>query len=178
MITPDDIYSKTNNGLDIILYYYPQAREALEGNKLFKLRDEKTASASIKQFNNVYKVTDFGDDGRAIGPIDICMREENLSFTEAIFRLADRYNVEKILSKDVNKANIEKRPATNDEEEGHFSFELNKDFTENELRILVPKGNTPEELAKIRDACKRYSWFSVKYYTPNQKQGNNYHKIE
>lgn len=165
MITPDDIYSKTNNGLDIILYYYPQAREALEGNKLFKLRDEKTASASIKQFNNVYKVTDFGDDGRAIGPIDICMREENLSFTEAIFRLADRYNVEKILSKDVNKANIEKRPATNDEEEGHFSFELNKDFTENELRILVPKGNTPEELAKIRDACKRYSWFSVKYYT-------------
>ena len=37
----------------------------------------------------------------------------------------------------------------------------------NELSMNAGTGptTTPEELAKIRDACKRYSWFSVKYYT-------------
>lgn len=30
MITTKDIYDKTSNGLDIILYFYPQAREVVD----------------------------------------------------------------------------------------------------------------------------------------------------
>jgi hypothetical protein len=84
MITTDDLYEKTNNGLNIIYYFYPQARECVEGHaKHFKLRtDERTPSATVKQISGIWKVTDFGDAGRAISPVDICMQEKNLSFTE------------------------------------------------------------------------------------------------
>ena len=33
MVLIEDIYAKTNNGLDIILFFYPQARECLSGRQ-------------------------------------------------------------------------------------------------------------------------------------------------
>jgi hypothetical protein len=164
MVTTEDIYKKTNNGLDIIYYFYPQARECVEGSaKHFKKRfDERTASATVKQFSGVWKVTDFGDDGRAISPIDICMRERNLSFTEALFFLAREFNVDdNILSKDINKAKIQQRPATEDEEDGHFSYELNDEFTKTELLLLGPKVRQSD--------CDALSWNSVKWYSITKK---------
>ena len=42
----DKIYAATNNGLDIILWYYPQAQGCDRPNKYFKIRsEERTASA-------------------------------------------------------------------------------------------------------------------------------------
>ena len=112
MIKAEDIYRASNGGLDIILYYYPQASECVNNKKHFKRRpDEDDASACIKRFGDVYKVTDFGDQGTAMSPIDICMQEENLRFTEAIAVLADRYHVTDELKRSVNKPEIRKRPA-------------------------------------------------------------------
>ena len=49
-VEQQDILDATNGGLDIILYYYPQARQALETReKRFKIREERTPSASLKQ---------------------------------------------------------------------------------------------------------------------------------
>jgi hypothetical protein len=159
MVTTEDLYRKTNNGLDIIYYFYPQARACVEGtSKHFKLRAERTPSATIKQIGGVWKVTDFGDEGRALSPIDICMHEKNLSFRESLFFLAREFNVDdNAISKDINKAKIQKRPATEDEEEGHFNYELNDEFTKTELLILGPKVRQSD--------CDALSWNSVKWYS-------------
>ena len=50
MIKAEDIYRASNGGLDIILYYYPQASECVNNKKHFKRRpDEDDASACIKR---------------------------------------------------------------------------------------------------------------------------------
>lgn len=145
MIKVSDIYSKTHDGLDIILDYYPQAEGCVDNKKKFKRRpEEDDASACIKKFkvNNdyeVYKVTDFGDQSTAMSPVDICMYEEGISFSEAIFKLASRYNVTNELNKSVNKPDIRKRPAKADEKEGSRFFELEKTFTADQLKIMGPR---------------------------------------
>ena len=40
MIKAEDIYKVTNNGLDIILHYYPQARDCVGTNRHFKRRPD------------------------------------------------------------------------------------------------------------------------------------------
>ena len=140
MVKVEDIYNATRGGLDIILYYYPQASDCVDNKRHFKRRpDEDDASACIKKFNGVYKVTDFGDQGTAMSPIDICMSEENISFTEAVVVLADRYNVTDELKQSVNKPEMTKRPANADELEGSRFWELEEKFTEQQLAVLGPK---------------------------------------
>lgn len=140
MITAKDLYAATRDGLDIILYYYPQAGDCVDNKKKFKRRpDETDASACIKRFQDCYKVTDFGDTATAMSPLDICMREEGLRFNEAIARLADRYGVSDQLQRNINKPDIRKRPATPDEAEGTRFFELEDHFTPEQLKVLGPR---------------------------------------
>ncbi|MGL4853565.1 MAG: hypothetical protein ACRC3Z_13185, partial [Phocaeicola sp.] len=137
MITPKDIYEASHHGLDIILYYYPQAEECVDNKKKFKRRmEEDDASACIRKYEDCYKVTDFGDQGTAMSPLDICMYEEGIRFPEAIVLLAGRFNVTDELRKSVNKPDIRKRPATEEEKEGARFFELEKIFTDEQLRVL------------------------------------------
>ncbi len=151
MIDKDDILRASNNGLDIILAYYPQAAECVGTNKKFKLRNsERTPSASIRLYGNQYKVTDFGGDGTALSPFDICMAEENCSFNEAICLLADRLGVSTEISISVNKPDIRKRAANPEENEGEKFFQLRDSFTPEECRIMGPLVK-PEDLT-------RYGW--------------------
>lgn len=138
MIRVEDILSATHGGLDIILSYYPQAAECIDTKKPFRMRNERTPSAYIKQFGETWKVTDFGDDAHAQNAIDICMKEEGRTFREAICILADRFNISNTLSATINKAEIRKRPATDDEKEGSFVFEERDKFTEKELEVWGP----------------------------------------
>lgn len=49
MIKASDIYAASHDGLDIILYYYPQAEGCVDNRKKFKIRpDEDDASACIQ----------------------------------------------------------------------------------------------------------------------------------
>lgn len=140
MIKASDIYAASHDGLDIILYYYPQAEGCVDNRKKFKIRpDEDDASACIRKYGDCYKVTDFGDQGTATSPIDICMREEHVSFGEAVVLLAARYNVSDELKHSVNKPDIRKRPASADEAEGSRFFELEEAFTPEQLAILGPR---------------------------------------
>lgn len=140
MIKATDIYAASHDGLDIILSYYPQAEDCVDNKKKFKRRaDEDDASACIRKYDDCYKVTDFGDTGTAMSPIDICMHEENLRFTEAISILASRYNVTDELKRSVNKPDIRKRPATSEEKEGDKFFELEEKFTDEQLKVLGPR---------------------------------------
>lgn len=145
MIKIEDLYNATNHGLDIILEYYPAARDCVgQKNKHFKRRsDEDDASACIKLFESkdgpVYKVTDFGDTATAQSPIDICMHEEGLRFNEAILKLAARYGIKDELNRNINKPEIRKRPATTEEKDGTRFFELEETIPPHHLRILGPK---------------------------------------
>lgn len=140
MIKAQDIYNASRDGLDIILYYYPQAADCVDNKKKFKRRlNEDDASACLKKYGDCYKVTDFGDQGTAMSPIDICMYEENINFQEAVALLASRYNVTDELKRSVNKPDIRKRPATAEEAEGAKFFELETNFTQEQLRVLGPR---------------------------------------
>lgn len=139
MIKIEDLFAKTNGGLDIILSYYPQAGECLDSRKPFRMRNERTPSAYIKRFGEIWKVTDFGDDAHAMNAVDICMKEEGRNFREALCILADRFGVSETLSASVNRAVITTRPATADEKEGDFSYESRDRFSEKELEIWGPK---------------------------------------
>lgn len=141
MVSTSELYAATRDGLDIILYYYPQAGASVENpHKKFKRRpDEDDASASLKHYKECWKVTDFGDSGTAMSPVDICMGEENLRFAEAVALLAARHGVSGTLSKAVNKPDIRKRPATPDEAEGARFFELEEKWTAAQLAVMGPK---------------------------------------
>ena len=151
MITSQQIFDATNGGLDIIKYYYPTA----DAKKPFRMHDERTPSSSMKKFGDVWKCTDFGGDGRAINAIDICIREENLTFVQAIYTLAARYGVTDNTVYEANKPEIRQRAAEGDEKPGDFSYEV-KDFTEHELKILGPRVKT--------DTCKEYGYYSLASY--------------
>lgn len=140
-VEQQDILDATNGGLDIILYYYPQARQALETReKRFRIRDERTPSASLKQATDGnWLVTDFGDDQIPRNGIQVCAKEEGKSFREAIILLAGRYGIG-ALKQETNKPEVEYRDARSEEEEGSYSFEVNDTISDNELNIpLIPQ---------------------------------------
>lgn len=145
MIKATDIYKATHDGLDVVLHYYPLAAEVVGTKNKFKCRaQEKTASASLmlKPYGDysVWKVIDFGDDGRLLSPIDICMKEEGITRPyEAILKLAAMFGVRDELNHSVNKPRIVKRPATVDEKDGTRVFNLLPTISEEHLKVLGPR---------------------------------------
>lgn len=148
MITVEQILNATNGGLDIILSIYPQARDCVhQKTKHFSIRNERTPSASLRQFNSkrygaIWQVTDFGGEGRGENAIDIFMRENGYDrsrFNEAILKLAAQFDIRDELDRSVNRPEIRQREARADEKDGTRSFELNEKFTDAELKVLGPK---------------------------------------
>jgi len=163
----DKILAATDGGLTIILHYYPQAQEAVSRpNHKFKIRGtEKTASASLKKTTDGnWLVTDFGGDQKPRNGILICMLEENLSFTDALKLLADRYALsEGKASFDKHRPKYERKPALETDKEGDFHFELRDSFTDVEL-LVWGKFVTEEILRK-------YDWAPAQwvcYVTPDK----------
>lgn len=145
MITVEKLYEQTNQGLDIILYYYPQAAECTDGKKKFKIRaSERTPSAVLKipdQKHAYYRVCDYGDEGHAISPVDVAMKEECYSsnrFFEIILLLGARHNVTDEINRSINKPRRETRAATKDEKDGDRPFRLLPRIPEAHLKIFGP----------------------------------------
>lgn len=142
MISKEDIFRGTNNGLDILFDFFPQAKEVhgTTNNKFRARSTDKTPSAVLKEFDGIWKFIDFGDEGRAMNGIDVCMQQMDMKFSEAIHFLARKYNIQgSSITPELNKPRIESYPATEDEPDGYFDFMLKEDFTEKELTILGPK---------------------------------------
>lgn len=158
-----EIYRATNDGLDIILSYYPQAGDSVDRpNKGFSIRQESAPSAYLKKIKGVWRVTDFGDSDHARSPIDIVMKEENVEFNEALSTLAARYGIDNRLDENTNRAQIESRPATDQEQEGDFDFETHE-FTADELRTL---GNGVKKEHAEALSFSALSWYRM---TKNRK---------
>lgn len=160
MVTPDKLYAATSDGLDILALHYPEIKEAARTKKPFKARpDERTPSTSVKLFKskhgfNVWKVTDFGDEGRATDPIAVHMKETGLRFSEAILDLAQIFNVTDEINRSVNRPDIRKQPATSEQIDGETYWDIDQEFTKEECRIMGPRV-TPEHL-------KALHWYRVK----------------
>ena len=95
-IDQQDILDATAGGLEIIYRCYPQAKDAqTKADKRFRVRaEERTPSASLKQLpDGVWVVTDFGGDQTPRNGIQVYMKEESLTFREAIVQLASIYHV-------------------------------------------------------------------------------------
>lgn len=170
MIKTEKIYAATNRGLDVILHYYPQAREVVGTKNKFKVRpNEKTASACLylrkgQDGSEVWTVTDFGDDGHSLSPIDICMKEEGITrFYEAVLKLATLFDIRDELDRSINKPEIKKRPATDEEKEGTRVFSLLPEIPEAHLQVLGPRVK--------REHIEALHWYEAEYvgYVKNRE---------
>ena len=146
MIRIENLYRATNEGLDIILHYYPQAREVVGTKNKFRVRpQDKTPSACLylchtQSGEGVWKVTDFGEEGHAQSPLDICMKEEGIDRPyEAVLKLAALFGVNNELNRSVNKPDIKRRPATADEKDGTRIFALLERIPDSHLKVLGPR---------------------------------------
>ena len=157
-IEQQEILDATSGGLDIIFTYYPQAKEAqAKADKRFKIRDEKTPSASLKQLKDgTWVVTDFGGDQVPRNGIQVCMFENSITFREALVMLADRHGVGGIKA-EFNKPGFDKRQVTPDEKEGDYFFDVKEQLPDEELKLLGPK--------VTREICKRYNCYALNSFT-------------
>lgn len=163
MIKLEQLYSETRQGLDIILYYYPQAQPCVEEPKRkFKAREgEKTASAVLlppDQKHAYYRVCDFGDEGHGLSPIDVAMKQEGATqnrFYETVLRLAQRHNVRDELNEQVNKPRMDACEATPQEKEGDRPFRLLPKIPEEHLKIFGPR--------VTQEHCDTLHWHEAEY---------------
>ena len=141
-IDAEELLRRTNGGLEIIFSYYPQASEAERKKDFkFKIREEKTPSATLKKLaDGNYVVTDFGDDGESRNGIQIAMKEENCDFKTALTIIVERLGLGTDLHKTMPafKADFERRDATPDEAEGEYYFDVYEKCPEIWLPVLGP----------------------------------------
>lgn len=163
MITVEQLYAGTREGLDIILSVYPQAEVCVSNPKAkFKAREsERTASAMLmvttdKNGNRVWKMIDYGDEGHALSPVDVWMKERGINrFGEAVLQIAETFNVRSDINKTQNRAEWKDRPAKPDEAEGQTIFELMDEIPETWLKVMSPKAT--------QEVAKSLHWHAAKY---------------
>lgn len=143
-IDQQELFDKTNGGLDIILWIYPQAADNVsDSRKKFKLREnEKTPSAAVKQLEDGnWVVTDFGGDQTPRNGVQAYMFEHNVDYAEAMKRLGAQFNIDGAGPKEWAKCTYEKKLATEEQiaqfeaEERKYHY-ITKDFTAEELELL------------------------------------------
>ena len=160
MITTEKVYAARDDGFSIIALHYSEASEAARSNKPFKARsDERTPSARLRLYpykgGNVWKLTDFGGEGRAIDPIQIHMEAKGISFAAAVLDLASIFNISDEISRSVNRPDVRKQPAVADQADGSCSWDIDQEFTAGECEVMGPRV-TPEHL-------KALHWYRVNY---------------
>ena len=138
----EKLYSATNQGLKIIEHYFPEAAKCAGTKRGFKMRDERTESAYCKKFptkyGDVWFITDFGTDSHRQSPIDIAMREENITARQAIQKWAEIYEIKGTrLQAKVNRAGYSSKTADSENErDGDFRFVARDGFTDFELKVF------------------------------------------
>ena len=158
-----EIYNRSNNGLEIIFRELPQAEVARENvKKMFKLDPEENASAHLippkgeKTYWSVYNFRD-SDHQKSYSPIDIVMRERGVSFKVALMSLAQEWGGDMKVDKTINKPHIAQRLPLPEEKDGVNPPVLLEGYTQEGLAVWGPYA-TPESLEALR-------WHEVKSYT-------------
>lgn len=179
-VEPKDILDATNGGLDIILMLYPQASDSVQRpSRKFKLREnDRTASVSLKKgADGTWLVTDFGGDSTPRNGIGCYAFENNIKWVDALQQLAERFGITgENKSPDIHKPDYSDRPATTEENEGDWSYDIRDSFTDFEISTVFSKHvlgfvgfNHPdkktEAYARIKTVTNRYNFHPVISYT-------------
>jgi len=154
-----DILDATNGGLQIIQSYYPATRTG----RHFKIRDERTASASLKEMKGVWYVHDWGSWDRPKNAFDVCMYEEGIDFGEALKRLAARYQIPwggRVLKL---QPEYKKRKVKAGEKPGDYHFFFKDQFSDKELKVIGK--------AFTNEVADKYHFKSIEYYEFVKKDG-------
>lgn len=185
-ISKEDVLKATDGGLKVILMYYPEAEDCVgKTGKKFKMHEEKTPSASIKQMpDGNYVVADFGNDGKWMNAIILCQKEENIDYGSAIKFIADKFSIagEEALNSIFEPA-ITVTEATPDQTEGEKIIDdvyeeipdeyLNMLFSEKTIssvtfRFINIVNEEERNIAvynHLRKICTNYHYFALKSYT-------------
>ena len=161
MTLKEKILLASDYGKDIIVGLYPESLECFNTNKKFRMRDEKTASTSLKLVDSkagikYWAVNDWGDSSpKGLNAIDLYAQYHNVTFAHACQLLASEYNIDTTLKKEVNRPTIEQRVRRTNETPGIFSY-MSKDFTDEEIYIFGPFVTQ-----KVLD---QYGWMSLRSY--------------
>lgn len=161
MTLKEQILLATDYGRDIITALYPESSECFGTNKKFRMRDERTASTSLKLVDSkagvkYWAVNDWGSgQAKGLNAIDLYAQYYNITFPHACQLLANEYGIDTSLKKEVNKPTIEQRVRWANETPGVFTY-IEKDFTEEELFIFGP--------FVTRKVLERYNWKSIRMY--------------
>lgn len=173
-IDKNEVLRLTNNGLDIILHYLPQARDSVSSrHKKFKLRDEDDASCQLSQDKDkIWTVKDYGSDEKPRNGIQIAMEEEGQTnngegFLNTLNIIAAKLNlnIENTGSKHLAQPRIVKTGKKQDD----YTFVKRDTFTRFELETLGGSYLTEE-------ICKNYNLSPLESYT--NKNGTIFYSTE
>lgn len=169
-----ELLDATNGGLDIILKYYPQAKSCVQNpNRKFKIRDEKTPSASIKQLENGrWILTDFGGDGIAKDAIKLAVEFTGNNLIATLDILCNEFiaprnnNIATKTKKVANlkKAQIKKIRLLTENEIFTAHASLSDWNNEMLLPIFSQAILSLKNCNEIIATCKEYQFFPVESY--------------
>ncbi|MCQ2339194.1 MAG: toprim domain-containing protein [Paludibacteraceae bacterium] len=161
MTLKEKILQASDYGKDIIAKLYPESIECFGTNKKFRIREEKTASTSLKLVESkngitYWAVNDWGSgNAKGLNAIDLYAQYYNITFPHACQLLANELGIDTSLKKEVNAPTIEQRVRRTNETPGLFTY-LTKEFTEEELFIFGP--------FVTKKVLERFGWMSLRYY--------------
>lgn len=152
-----------DGGIRYIIHRYPDASESERNpRRKFRVRPEKTASASLKRLEDgTWIVTDFGSDSKGRNAVQVAMLEDNVDFVTALRTVAAFYGFEG--AKPVEpRADYNSWPAKPDEAEGQMTFEY-REFQMHDLRTIF-SDNAWKALGKDDEARKAAAVQKCTYY--------------
>lgn len=170
MITLQDILAVDGGRGYIEMRYHDAIRSFSDTRRKFKMREEKTASASVYQKDGIWYVTDFGEDSKRRNAVDVCMHEDGVEFAEACRRVATFYGLRDSGSASA-QASFDKWAAKPDEQEGAVIVQ-HKEFGMAELRTLFSQyaweamGKNDADRTKVAiGKCTYLHYKCVDWYT-------------
>lgn len=146
----------TNGGLDIFHLLYTDLPDDTKKKFRSPFRSgDSTPSASLKMYEGVWYLKDFGINEKGMNAIDAYMKERCCDFPEALKQIADIFNIpgeNSTVSR--SGVRISKRQSVANQQDGMY-FET-KQFTKRELEFLSP--------GVTEDVVECLGYESVRYY--------------
>lgn len=179
MISLDDVLA-IDGGLKYILSRFPDAEKCVRDPRhKFKMHEERTASASIKQIagkngGTAWIVTDFGESMKGMNAIQLAQHLDGTDFKDALRDVAHVYN----LQKEEVKPGYNSWPAKPDEAEGHRGIGFTE-YTEAALKVIFTDsawramGGTAGQIlsdpkksfTRAKEICQMYHLKQLAFYT-------------
>lgn len=140
-IDHQEIYRLTNQGLDILEYFFP-GEDLRNPRRSFKIRNEKTPSARVSWYNGYWRITDFGnqDEVNGMKAIEFVMWRQGLAYYDALVFIENVIIKKEISSGDFKQkkyqADYSFREMTKDDKKGEYNFTRKEKPSKTDLEAI------------------------------------------